>query len=77
MEQSSLMKWLSQYDMNDTQHTELLQMVALKGSKSTELLIEESNHILDDDSVLRDAWRQDVIKSWGMRKISADQVNSI
>lgn len=55
MEQSSLMKWLSQYDMNDTQHTELLQMVALKGSKSTELLIEESNHILDDDSVLRDA----------------------
>lgn len=63
-------------EVNDKQNYELVQLVSevrKNGSKAVDELLKESDEILGNDNVLRDAWRQDVSERLEFEK---DQQNS-
>ena len=52
-------------DVNDKQHTELLELVGsinTNGNEAIEELCSEGDRVLGDNNVLRDVWYQDVVE---------------
>lgn len=53
------------YEVNDKQHAELLQLTSAVhtiGSKVINELVEEGSRVLGEDNVLKDSWHQDVVE---------------